>query len=136
MTQARNLPQWTGATLFNRPLSDLSDSPPLSLSVISMVLDLLTPPPLPFHIVSFYLLHFVTNDLLLCPGLTSSSFSFSLCLSFDFLSLSVSLSQVYCLISSVLFVLCPRGQHRAPRLSHVSSLTIAGCIEVFNPPVL
>lgn len=64
MTQARNLPQWTGATLFNRALSDLSDSPPLSLSVISMVLDLLTPPP--YHFILSHFIYFTLSQMTSC----------------------------------------------------------------------
>lgn len=76
---------------------------PLLFTLIPMVLDLLTPFPLPLYIVSFNLFSLSHR----WPFVMSQA----LCLrfvirhmSFDFLSHSVSLSQVHCLISFVLFV--------------------------------
>lgn len=146
MTQARNLPRWTGAKLFHRPLPDLSDSSsrhiahlflPLSFYLISLVLDLLTLSPFTtLHCLFSFTSLCHTDDLLLCPRLSASLFLF-LYLSFDFVSLSVSLSQVHYLISSVLFVLLSfRGQCRAPyTYLRIAVSPLWSCSEVFNPPV-
>lgn len=98
---------------------------PLSFCFISMVLDLLTLSPLPLYIVSFHLLHFVTQMTFYYVPDSLFGCSLFLYLPFDFLSVSVS--QVHCLISSVLFVLLSfRGQCRAPLLSQGCSLAIMG----------
>lgn len=138
-------PWWTGATLRNTRLSDLSPAC-VTLLIFSSFFHFLS---FPWPSISWLLSpqHF-TLSLFICftlshrwPFAGSEALCLSVCLSVVipvsptfwippvllYLSLSLSQSQVHCLISFILFVyLTLRGQCRVPHLSQCYSSPLRG----------